>query len=596
MKKKEKDVKKSRIFSLLTLFIALISGGAAVFIWFYITIDYQDNSNPSYDGYRVSPVSFDMTATKFFKEGSLQKDNHVNPEFEDLEINAKIKNDGVKYPATWPIFRLVNMDNKQTVYRVKADLSSVKHIAKVEFPAFGELNGSNDLQVYQGVYYPKSSTWESDILVKKHQEAGRYQIKILITKENGKTELADFGEFNVDQPTIEAEVDNAQIGKGQFDVKVRTKSIADIEKINVPVWSKEDQSDKKIYEGIRQADNSYKVHVDYEDFDYRNGLYHANAELIAKNGLKAKCDAGTVEIALRRPVRIRLMQETSLFKDRNLSKIVGLLPANSMAYVKGIVFNSDKKVYRTTEGYISAENIEISEMMDDIRYVAHRGNHKVAPENSIPSFQQSDSWGIETDIWLTKDKKWVIMHDKTVDRMTNGKGKISDLTLDQIRALRIDQGSNKEKYSQEQLIIPTLEEFLTIMSSKKSIPFIEMKAKNLEPSDYDDLANIISSFGITNKAIIISFDFTNLVEMKKRLPETQVQFLAKTLDEQMIDQVSNLGGNAGLAIKYESVLGRADLIAKAQSKGLTVNLWGVPQSEFKKMEALGINNLTTDYD
>lgn len=596
MKKKDIDVKKSRIFSLLTLFIALISGGAAVFIWFYITIDYQDNSNPSYDGYRVSPVYLDITAIKFFKEGSLQKDNHVNPEFEDLEINAKIKNDGVKYPATRPIFRLVNMDNKQTVYRVKADLSSVKHIAKVEFPAFGELNGSNDLQVYQGVYYPESSIWESDILVKKHQEAGRYQIKILITKENGKTELADFGEFNVDQPTIEAEVDNAQIGKGQFDVKVRTKSSADIEKINVPVWSKEDQSDKKIYEGIRQADNSYKVHVDYEDFDYRNGLYHANAELIAKNGLKAKCDAGTVEIALRRPVRIRLMQETSLFKDRNLSKNVRLLPANSMAYVKGIVFNSDKKVYRTTEGYISAENIEISEMMDDIRYVAHRGNHKVAPENSIPSFQQSDSWGIETDIWLTKDKKWVIMHDKTVDRMTNGKGKISDLTLDQIRALRIDQGSNKEKYSQEQLIIPTLKEFLTIMSSKKSIPFIEMKAKNLEPSDYDDLANIISSFGITNKAIIISFDFTNLVEMKKRLPETQVQFLAKTLDEQMIDQVSNLGGNAGLAIKYESVLGRADLIAKAQSKGLTVNLWGVPQSEFKKMEALGINNLTTDYD
>ncbi|MFD1900069.1 hypothetical protein GQR36_08420 [Enterococcus termitis] len=64
----------------------------------------------------------------------------------------------------------------------------------------------------------------------------------------------------------------------------------------------------------------------------------------------------------------------------------------------------------------------------------------------------------------------------------------------------------------------------------------------------------------------------------------------------MIDQVSRLGGNSGLDIKYESVSNRADLIALAQNKGLSVNLWGVPQSEFRKMEALGINNLTTDYD
>ncbi|MFD1900070.1 glycerophosphodiester phosphodiesterase family protein [Enterococcus termitis] len=121
----------------------------------------------------------------------------------------------------------------------------------------------------------------------------------------------------------------------------------------------------------------------------------------------------------------------------------------------------------------------------------------------------------ETDIRLTKDKKWVVMHDQTVDRMTNGKGKVSDLTLAQINALRIDQGANKESYSSEQLVIPTLEDFLGIMSTKQSIPFIEIKASKVDGADYDNLVNLINYYGITNTAVVISFDYNHLVEIKK---------------------------------------------------------------------------------
>lgn len=597
MEKKENQKRKTRLFRFLILFIVVILGGIASFIWFSINIDYQDNTNPSYDGYHFLSVKLDLVTLDFQKKHkTLMDGSQVKGEFSEHMIDSVVQNMGIKYPVPRPVFHLINRDNKQTIYRVKANLSSVKHIKKVEFATFGELNGQNDLKLYQGVYQPESDTWESDIIVKNHQEVGRYQIKLLITKENGKTELVEFGEFIVEQPTIEAEIDRSKVGKGQFDVNIKTKSVATIEKVKVSVWHKEDQSDKKIYEGIRQMDNTYNVHIDYEDFDFNNGVYHVNSELTATNGLTAKGEESTVAIDLNRPIRIRIMQETTLFQDRTLSKVAKQLPTNSIAYVKGIAFNSENKIYRTTEGYISADNSEINEMMDDIRYVAHRGNHKVAPENSIPAFQQSDSWGIETDIWLTKDKQWVIMHDKTIDRMTNGKGKIKDLTLAQINLFHIDQGANKQNYSEDQLVIPTLEDFLTIINNKKSIPFIEIKAKNLESSDYDSLANLISAYGMANTAVIISFDYPNLIEMKKRLPDTQVQFLATTLDEQMIDQVSTLGENAGLAIKYDRVVDRADLIAKAQSKGLSVNLWGVPQSEFKKMEALGINNLTTDYN
>ncbi|MDP2983279.1 MAG: glycerophosphodiester phosphodiesterase family protein [Candidatus Latescibacter sp.] len=77
---------------------------------------------------------------------------------------------------------------------------------------------------------------------------------------------------------------------------------------------------------------------------------------------------------------------------------------------------------------------------------AHRGEHRTAPENTIPAFIAAVKMGvqqIEFDVHSTKDGKMIIMHDATVDRTTNGKGKILDMTFDEVRAL--DAGSKFDK-------------------------------------------------------------------------------------------------------------------------------------------------------
>ena len=77
---------------------------------------------------------------------------------------------------------------------------------------------------------------------------------------------------------------------------------------------------------------------------------------------------------------------------------------------------------------------------------AHRGEHRTAPENTVPAFLAAVKMGvqqIEFDVRTSKDGKMVIMHDATVERTTNGAGKIADLTFDQIRAL--DAGSKFDK-------------------------------------------------------------------------------------------------------------------------------------------------------
>src|SRR5271170_8058208 len=91
--------------------------------------------------------------------------------------------------------------------------------------------------------------------------------------------------------------------------------------------------------------------------------------------------------------------------------------------------------------------------------IAHRGAHREAPENTLASLEKAIQIGcdyVELDVRRTKDGALVIMHDASVNRMTNGKGKIEDLTLAEIRKLEIK--SRRKEWSG--LKMPTFDEML----------------------------------------------------------------------------------------------------------------------------------------
>ena len=94
---------------------------------------------------------------------------------------------------------------------------------------------------------------------------------------------------------------------------------------------------------------------------------------------------------------------------------------------------------------------------------AHRGAMATHPENTLAAFREAIRCGahmIEFDVDLTKDRHLVVMHDATVVRTTNGRGRVSDLTLKEIKAL--DAGSWKSpEFAGAQ--VPTMEEALAVM-------------------------------------------------------------------------------------------------------------------------------------
>lgn len=585
--------------SKLTLLKIIRINGAFLFLLLLLNFGNKlafgaDNSATIFPDSPFAETNFPIATSEKKLKHMESDDSWVNSQFAVTLNNRFYQNSlqGNNIVNLRPVFRLIDLDKKQTTYRMQADYTYRNDIERVEFIVWGDQKNKSDLQKYPAVFDPANKRWEVDVPITNHKLAGRYQVFILTTKKDGRSDELDFGAFEVTQPTISAQIDPARTDKGQFDVLVQVNSPADVETMEIPVWSKEDKSDLKVYQGQRQSPTSYTIRMDYEDFDFQNGVYFAEAFLTSQNGLSAQSEINQATINLTLPKRVRVLQEATTYQNRGLNEGAQVLDRNTMLKVKGIVYNDEQKIFKTNNGYIPADNLEVSEESEDVRFVSHRGNSRVAPENSLPAFQQANTWGVETDLRLTKDRQWVIMHDDSVDRMTNGSGLISEFTLAEIQQLRIDYGKNVEAYDQSQLIVPTLADYLAAMQYYQKIPLIDLKPTDLTAEDYDSLASMLDYYGFGEAGMVISFDFLHLQEIKQRLPNIHVQLLSNELNEQVIADVYHLGSNAGLDIRYDNIVSQVELVTQAQAIGLKINAWTIPKKEWKQAEKIGVDYIT----
>jgi glycerophosphoryl diester phosphodiesterase len=122
--------------------------------------------------------------------------------------------------------------------------------------------------------------------------------------------------------------------------------------------------------------------------------------------------------------------------------------------------------------------------------VGHRGFKAVAPENTIASFEAAAAVGtdyMELDVHQTKDGELILMHDGTVDRTTNGNGKVRDLTFAEIR--KLDAGKGQQ--------VPTLREALLWAKDKGVRIDIDHKDGPVE-----DIARVVRETGMTKRVVI----------------------------------------------------------------------------------------------
>lgn len=147
---------------------------------------------------------------------------------------------------------------------------------------------------------------------------------------------------------------------------------------------------------------------------------------------------------------------------------------------------------------------------DTILVVAHRGSHSIHPENSLSAFNESIENGIdiiETDLRLTRDSIFVLLHDKTLDRTTTGNGPLKNFDFKEVENLnlRVDGKPTSEK-------IPTLEQALELTNNRILLN-LDLKIQDL--STLKKLVKIIKTSGMVDSVIISIRDITLIPQIHK---------------------------------------------------------------------------------
>ena len=128
--------------------------------------------------------------------------------------------------------------------------------------------------------------------------------------------------------------------------------------------------------------------------------------------------------------------------------------------------------------------------------IAHRGEHLHHPENTIPAFKEAIRLGadfIEVDVQTTSDGRLVLSHDGTVNRCTNGQGKISEMKFDEVQKLDAGIKTGPEFAG---IRIPTFDEVLDLARGKIGI-YVDVKNASAQ-----DVARDIEAHGMTDRVVI----------------------------------------------------------------------------------------------
>lgn len=211
-----------------------------------------------------------------------------------------------------------------------------------------------------------------------------------------------------------------------------------------------------------------------------------------------------------------------------------------------------------------------------VKGINHRGYNTVAPENTIPAFKLSAENGfkyVESDVQFTSDSIPVMIHDDTIDRTSNGTGRVDSMTYSQIS--QYDFGSWKSsEYAGTK--IPTLYEFLDCCKDCGLTPYIELKTSTLTDAQYDIIINALKQYGMMDKVTFISFNIALLQGMHSRLPKARLGLVYNgELTDGIISLMGSISGDNESFIDLWINTITTESVNKCIAAGYPLEIWTV---------------------
>ena len=223
--------------------------------------------------------------------------------------------------------------------------------------------------------------------------------------------------------------------------------------------------------------------------------------------------------------------------------------------------------------------------------VAHRGVSGIEKENTHAAFVAAGNrshYGIETDVHRTLDGKYVCFHDDTTGRVAIDNLVVEESTFDTLRNLLLTDVDGKK--GRTDLRIPTLQEYIQICKKYDKVAVLELK-NHFPEEDVIRIIEIIQREGYLSNVIFISFDFENMLTIRRLLPKQRAQYLTVKYSEELVEQLVN--ERLDLDILHE-VLTKEN-IEYMHSRGIVINCWTVDDpARGEELASWGVDFITSN--
>lgn len=239
--------------------------------------------------------------------------------------------------------------------------------------------------------------------------------------------------------------------------------------------------------------------------------------------------------------------------------------------------------------------------------IAHQGGERLRPSNTLLAFDNAVALGVdvlEMDVHSTRDGILVLIHDDTVERTTDGAGRVNDLTLDEIKHLDAgDYWTNDDgqtyPYRDQGVRIPTLDEALTAYPQLR----FNIEIKQREPSIADSLCETLRRHGLTERTLVASFHGQAMTEFRAACPEVATSMVEDEIRPFYILNLlflGNLFNPPGEAFQVPEYSGERHVltprfVSAARDNGIAVHPWTIDDpADMRRFLDMGVDGIITD--
>lgn len=230
-----------------------------------------------------------------------------------------------------------------------------------------------------------------------------------------------------------------------------------------------------------------------------------------------------------------------------------------------------------------------------MKIIAHRGASGYSPENTIESFQMALDQGvdgIELDVRFTKDRVLVVCHDATIRRTSDGKGRVQDMTLEELQSHDFGAWFGPE-YAGEKM--PTLEETLKVLQDENVLLNIEIKnGPRMDEGMEEEVVRLVEKYDFSERVLITAFNHLSLQRVHELDSELKIGFILHT---NLIDPFHYIehSGIKPYTIHPNYQYITQEMIDEAHRRGIKVMAATVDDKEYgERFKQMGVEYLLTN--